>query len=483
MKVCRFPALYAFVFTGITPSLKAQVAGNPDEGFNPDVTASEVFATATQANGRILLGGVFTNVDGQTRNNLARLNPDGSLESTATFNPGSGVNGRVNSIAVQADGKILIAGDFTSVSGEARNRIARLNADGSLESTATFDPGGGPNAFVRSVVLQPGGKILIAGEFTSVDGEPRNRITRLHADGAVESIDTFDTGSGANQVVHSVAVQQDGKLLVWGRFTSWDGQARNRIARLDPDGALESSATFNPGAAADNWVWSMAVQADRKILVGGEFTTVNGQPRLRIARLNANGTLESLAGFNPGTGTNSTIRSMIVQTDGKILIAGLFTNVNSQSSNRIARLHANGTLESTATFNPGAGADSNVSTLAVQADGKILLGGAFTAIDGQPHNFFARLLNDAAVQTLTAPVNTQVQWFRGGSSPEVEQTTFDLSTDGGSVWSPLGPATRIQGGWGRTGLSLPASGHLRARGRTIGGWRPSARRSKLRATS
>jgi len=219
----------------------------------------------------------------------------------------------------------------------------------------------------------------------------------------------------------------------------------------------------------------VALQADGKILLGGYFTSVNGQPRNRIARLHPDGTVESTNTFNPGTGVSGPggggdfrVDSMALQADGKILIAGGFATVNDQPRNNIARLHADGTVESTNTFNPGTGADFIPISVAVQADGKILLGG-FYRVDGQTRPRIARLTDDAATQSLTIPGRARVEWARGGAAPEVEQVTFELSTDGGANWSLLGPGTRIAGGWERTGLSLPARGLIRARGRTAGG--------------
>ncbi len=130
----------------------------------------------------------------------------------------------VYSVAVQADGKILLAGQFTSVGGTARNYIARLNADGSL------DPGFNPNAndIVYSLAVQADGKILLGGMFTTVGGTARNYIARLNADGSLDS----GFNPNASGTVYSVAVQADGKILLGGYFNTVGGTTRNRIARL-----------------------------------------------------------------------------------------------------------------------------------------------------------------------------------------------------------------------------------------------------------
>ena len=445
-------------------------SGVVDFAYTPDVTGTSVHTTAVQPDGKTLLGGSFTAIAGQTRNNIARLDADGTLESTATFNPGTGASFEVTCLAVQPDGKIVLGGGFGSINGQPRNRIGRLNANGTVESTATFDPGTGVSDYVNDLVVLANGKILLGGEFTSVNGQPRAGIARLNANGSVESTATFKPGTGANSFVASVVLQADGKALLGGSFTSINGATRNRIARLNADGTVEDTATFNAGTGADGDIYCVALQSDGRILLGGDFTSVNGQTRTRIARLNADGSLESTATFNPGTGADFALYSIAVQADGKILLGGDFTSVDGQPRTGIARLNTDGSVESTATFNPGTGADGTVSSVALQADGRILLGGSFTSVDGQPHHLLARLFNDAATQTLTIPTNTRVVWLRGGSGPEVGEVTFELSTNGGANWNTLGTGARIAGGWEITGLSLSGFGQIRARGRTTGGY-------------
>ncbi|MGB9473772.1 MAG: delta-60 repeat domain-containing protein, partial [Candidatus Udaeobacter sp.] len=163
-------ALYALVVALLVclPSTsRAQLVDSFDPNANNDVRAF-----AVQADGKILVGGFFTRMGGQTRNRIALLNPDGSLD--ATFDPNA--NFFVEALAMQADGKILVGGLFTSIGGQTRNRIARLNSDGSLD--ASFDPNA--NDFVFAVAVQVDGKILVGGAFQFIGGQPRNRIARLN---------------------------------------------------------------------------------------------------------------------------------------------------------------------------------------------------------------------------------------------------------------------------------------------------------------
>ena len=186
---------------------------------------------------------------------------------------------------------------------------------------------------------------------------------------------------------------------------------------------------------------------------------VNGEPRNRIARLNPDGGLD--LAFNPDT--DGSVYSMALQTDGKILIGGDFTTVGGVARKNIARLHPNGTLDTG--FDPNA--NSSVTSIVVQPDGRILAGGNFTTIAGESINRIARLNNtEAAFQDLTvSPNGSTITWMRGQASPEVWRVTFEHSTDS-STWIALGEGTRINGGWRLTGVSLPfnQNHYIRARG-------------------
>ena len=328
------------------------------DGFDPNANGP-VDVVVVQPNGKILIGGDFSSVLGVARNHVARLNPDGTLDSA--FNPNA--NGTIRSIAVQADGKILAGGDFTTIGGQARNFIARLDATTGLADS--FNPNA--NNGVHSIAVQADGKILAGGFFTSIGGQPRNRIARL--DATTGLADSFNpNASDFGDFVESIAVQADGKILAGGNFIGIGGQLRNFIARLDATTGLADS--FDPNANFP--VLSIAVQADGKILAGGIFNSIGGQTRNRIARLDATTGLAD--SFDPNA--NNNVLSIAVQADGKILAGGPFTSIGGQTRNRIARLDPTTGLADS--FDPNANA--TVNSIAVQADGKILAGGSFTTL-------------------------------------------------------------------------------------------------------
>ena len=206
-----------------------------------------------------------------------------------TFNPGAGATGSVETTSIQSDGKIIIGGNFPSYNGTARNRIARLNTDGTLDTS--FNPGtgadnGGFTNSVRTTSIQSDGKIIIGGTFTSYNGIARNNIARLNTDGTLDA--TFNPGTGADGGggVWTTSIQSDGKIIIGGFFTSYNGIARNRIARLNTDGALDTS--FNPGAGANDNVKTTSIQSDGQLIIGGQFTSYDGIARNYIARINGN---------------------------------------------------------------------------------------------------------------------------------------------------------------------------------------------------
>ena len=322
---------------------------------------------------------------------------DGTPDTAFTVNTGSGFNSSVYSVAVQSDGKIVVGGSFTELNGVTSNRIARLNADGTPDTTFSSKTGSGfGGGVVRALAVQSDGKIVAGGAFTTLNGETRNRIVRFNADGTPDTTFSNNTGSGFNGAeVYSVVVQSDGKIVVGGDFTTLKGQTTNRIARLNVDGTPDTAFTTSTGTGFDTTVTSVAVQADGKIVVGGSFTTLNGQTSNRIARLNVDGTPDAAFSLSTGAGFNSGVNGVAVQPDGKIVVGGSFTTLNGQTSNRIARLNIDGTPDTTFTANTGTGFSNGVLPVALQSDGKIVVGGHFTTLNGQTTNRIARLLGGA----------------------------------------------------------------------------------------
>jgi uncharacterized delta-60 repeat protein len=349
-------------------------AGDVDLSFDPGSGVNgTVTAIAVQPDGKVIIGGGFTTVKGLARPGIARLNTDGSGDSSFSV---AGY-GTVGALALQSDGKVLV-GHYSG--------ITRHHSDGSLDTSFNanlYSEYSVYDVYVSSIAVQPDGKLLVGGNLATVGTEVNYGITRLNADGSMDT--NFNVGSfstyGYDTVILSIAVQSDGKVLVSGYLATANGtNVTSGIARLNSNGSLDNS--FNSGTGANDHVHSVTVQSDGKVLIGGSFTDFNGTPRNSIARLNANGSLDLT--FNPGTGvvpnSYSMVNSLVVQSDGKVLIGGSFITVNGTNRNRMARLNADGSLDNG--FYPGRGLEYPAYSLKVQPDGKVLVNTVRLNMDG-----------------------------------------------------------------------------------------------------
>ncbi|MDO5981504.1 T9SS sorting signal type C domain-containing protein [Flavivirga spongiicola] len=362
--------------------------GNLDTSFNTGTGASnKVLSTAIQSDGKIFIGGDFTSYNGTGVNRIARLNSDGSLDTS--FNIGTGTNGIVKTISSQSDGKVIIGGDFTTYNGTIVNRIARLNNDGSLDTS--FNTGASANGRIDTISLQSDGKLIIGGGFTSYNGTGVNRVARLNSDGSLDT--SFNIGTGANSLVLTTSVQSDGKIIIGGFLTAYNGAVTSRMARLNSDGSLDTS--FNMGIGVNAIVLTTAIQSDGKIIIGGGFTSYNNTGVSKVARLNSNGSLDM--SFNIGTQINDVVNTTAIQSDGKVIIGGRFTAYNGARFNKIARLNSNGSIDMS--FNKVTGSNSIVHSTTVQSDGKIIIGGSFSIYNGTTVNRIARLNSDGSLDT------------------------------------------------------------------------------------
>jgi uncharacterized delta-60 repeat protein len=418
---------------GLTPP-----PGAVDLGFPNGI--SSCWTSCVQPDGKTVIGGGFFSVLGTSRSRIARLNANNTLDFG--FDPGA--NSIVRALAVQPDGKLIVGGDYTQIAGASRSFLARLNVDGSLDSA--FDPG--VTGAVWCVIPQADGRILIAGSFTSVGGTARNRMARLNADGTLDA--GFDPNP--NSDVYVIRSMPDGKIYAGGYFSTIGGLSRIYLARLNADGTGDTS--FN--ANVNSYVIDIAPLADGKVMIGGYFSSAGGASRARLARLNASGTADPA--FTIGTsGTFSYVTSLLPQADGKVVVCGEFNSIGGYARNHIGRVNADGTVD--ANFNPSA-ANSITTSPTLLKNGQIQVQGSFPARSG-----LVRLINDPATESLEVLSTSQIRWLRGGSAPEAHGVSFEISINGGTTWQPLGPGSRISGGWELHGLPLPASGQIRARAR------------------
>ncbi len=402
-------------------------AGSLDPAYNPDnnpLTSppqmgnpganGAVYGIALQPDGKAVLVGSFSVVNVVARNHIARMNTDGSLDTT--YDPGTGANGLVTCVDVGPDGKAVIGGAFTSINGQQRYRIARLNADGALDTS--FNTGGGADGIVWSVDVLNSGKVLIAGAFRTVNGFPRNFVARLNSDGSVD--ETFDPGSGPDAYVNAVIGTPGGEVWIGGAFTSVAGNLLPHVARLDSSGVVQPA--YVPGSGFDGEVFALELQLNGQLLVGGNFRQFNEVPRRCLARVNPDGSLD--AGFDPGNGADDVIYEIAyvaaavpvdegLGTD-RIYVAGQFQQFNQTRRVALARLYSNGTVDTSfldtaynqfaGLCNPNATDPRNyLFSVVAQPDGDVLIGGGFARVGGGRLNPSVQtFVNDTIAQTRAA---------------------------------------------------------------------------------
>ena len=200
---------------------------------------------------------------------------------SSAFGAGEGVNGEVLAVAIQSDGKIIIGGRFSAVNGIARSNLARLNADGTLDRT--FAEPQGVNGQVSAVAIQPSGGIIVGGTFTQAGQTEALNLARYTSSGEVDGTFGGEGGDpGANGSVYALAVQPDGKIVVGGNFSEVFGQPRRSIARLNADGTPDAPVTAEN--ALSGAVRAAAAGSDASFVAGGQFTLLNQNARnvLRI---------------------------------------------------------------------------------------------------------------------------------------------------------------------------------------------------------
>lgn len=460
--------LLAFSLT-LTNQANGQTPGQIDLTFNPHYDGctkynlnqpSTVYNVDNNGSGKVYLSGEFYFYNGTASKNIARVNTDGTYDNT--FNVGTGLDSIARSSALQSDGKILLGGAFSSYNGTSANRIIRINTNGSIDAVFNTNIGTGPNGYIRSVSLQTDGKILLAGNFTTFNGISANNVVRLNTDGTIDN--TFNVGAGTDDFVRVVTEQSDGKILVGGNFLNFAGAPASRIVRLNANGTKDLS--FVPPSGFDNAVTTIAVQASGKILVGGMFVTVNGVAKNRMARLNADGTNDN--SFSIGNGFGDNVWKIVIDSDDKLLVCGEFGSYNDSTYSVAMRMLPNGggdptfysTLENFDNnyftvkgafsiadgynsgyivggnfgkyinpngntsldkvryavcglkndgafdeyFNYHTDADETIYSSALQQDGKVIIAGKFTQFDGDTTKIgLARLNADGTLDTLFQP--------------------------------------------------------------------------------
>ncbi len=362
--------------------------GNPDGQFLPSISnggfIGSVKAMAVQTDGKVIIGGVFSMVNGVACNNLARLNADGSLDSS--FAIGTGPNGAVKGLALDNAGNILVVGAFTSINGVTRKAAARLTPSGAVDTTFNFNLTTDSSLQANVILVRPNGKILIGGYHleTAVSSTP-SFLIQLNASGTLDS--TFNAVGSSSSETNTLALQPDGFVLVGGSLARTGSTDPFCLARLDLTGAFDP--TFQIGIESSR-VYSIALQSDGKIVAAGDFSSVFGQSVKFLTRLNADGTLDS-SFSNTSSDNTSIIQAVAVQKNGKIVFGRSFDT---------KRLDANGAPDPS--YVTSSKPDWAISTIVITPDEKIWTMGGNSTVNG---------LSTMGIAWLHGDVSTLQGWY------------------------------------------------------------------------
>lgn len=383
--------------------------GARDTSYGTYVHVGYIAATSVQSDGKLLLGDIT--LTAEMSNTFRRVNPNGTLDTT--FNPGGlGFQnmspGKVGGTAVQQNNKILIGGRFDVVNNTLRKGIARLNTDGTLDDSFQISMTE-PNRFVfmnevTYLILQSDGKVIVSGVFEYiVNGDSKRDFVRLDPNGRIDP--TFNLGvsiingndfmgSGINKAI----LMSDGKILVGtSRYSTTEPSVP---VRLNADGSRDNSfnSTFH-SEAINIHIHDLFIQPDGKIIIGGKYNSFNYNKSF-VARLNHDGSVDS--SFRMEEEDEKTVGSVARLADGKVLVA----ISQEEESGEVVRLTADGNPDPT--FNAGAGANGKINALLILPSGKILAGGKFTQFNNQPRQNLALLNADGSLDATLVNINQEL---------------------------------------------------------------------------
>ncbi|HEY0046461.1 MAG TPA: T9SS type A sorting domain-containing protein, partial [Flavobacterium sp.] len=391
---------FAFLLIGMTAFAQNQIPGRLDLTFQTGTGFEDMMdAVVVQPDGKIIVAGQGDTYQGVPFGRIIRLNADGTHDTSFTA-PELLIYENYNELALQPDGKILAISRYTIDvnSTDLYTHFKRMNSDGSLDTT--FNEGGTgvvetTTSRITEMVVQPDGKIIIAGQFQQYNGVNSKHIARLNADGTLDT--TFSVGTGFNASVYALCLQPDGKVIVSGNFTSYNGAMANQFVRLNADGTKDTSFIPTSVLGASR----IGVQSNGNIVITGGFSAVSGVARNRVAILNPNGTLVTEFGAPPGptSASNDQILNFAIQPDDKIIITGWFTKWGGVTKRHIIRLSPNGFPDNT--FDPFTGPNYMVWDIEAYPGDRYVIVGGFSEYDAQDNVSIARINGLANIQPPT----------------------------------------------------------------------------------
>lgn len=332
-------AFFDFNGTPLGRFARLNADGSIDNGFSAGAFSSgdprDVIALPDDG---AIVTGQFRNYAGTSARRIVRLNSDGSINGTFVY--GSGFDATVYNVDLYDASTLVLIGNFSDYNGTPSPKVAKIDlATGAADATFSANAGTGFDSYPFALAHQADGKLIVGGAFTDYNGTARNRIVRLNVDGSVDT--SFDPGTGFDSNVDVVAVQPDGKIVAVGAFSVFDGSPAGRIVRLNADGSRDSSFTTGSGFDAEaGGFGSLQLLADGRIMVGGAFTTYDGASVSQLVRLEADGTLDATFDVGAGFNVSAAVNAIEVQGDGNVVAVGDFTTYRTSPVGRIVRIEA-----------------------------------------------------------------------------------------------------------------------------------------------
>ncbi len=345
---------------------------NLGQGFNQEYSL-EANALVSFDDGSFSVSGWFDDLNHVSASNMAMLTNSGS--PVWLYKYGSGLfNFRATTIHVDANQKMFVGGDFEQYNGSYRHNITKLDELGHIDFS--FKPGTGFNGNVTDIVTQPDGKVVVCGQFSSYNGTNVKNIVRLNANGTIDNSFNAGTGfTGYSANVLALGIQSDGKIIVAGDFGTYNNTSVARIVRLLPNGSLDG--TFTPLAGPNDFVLDLIVKPNDEILICGKFGTYAGTLRARVALLTSNGLLNNF--FVPASAyAHYDVRAMAIQNDGKIVVGGDFYSYTDNAARRLGRLNPDGSAD--LTFEAAPGIYNFPEALGISQNGRIVVGSSSISI-------------------------------------------------------------------------------------------------------
>ena len=404
--VTAVATLTATALLGVTPAgAAAATDGTPDTSFTAASGTGfdgSVNGLVVQSTAKIIAWGSFTQLNSAAVSGIARLTSAGAPDTAFTTALGTGFNNVIFAAAVHSNpaatatlDKVLVGGSFTTLNTVTVNRLARLNADGTPDTAFNTALGAGFNDAVRAILIQADGKIVVGGSFTQYQSTAVPYLARLNADGTLDTTFNTNLGTGPNAAVSELALQADGSILIGGSLTSLNSVAVGRLARLLSNGTPDAAFNTALGTGLDNEPYVITVQKDGKILVGGTFANFNGAAAAaQVLRLTSAGARDTAFDTPFGTGTNGAVWDVREQYDGEIVVAGSFSTINAVASRNVVRLNTNLSWDTGFATNQGTGFNDEVYALAFQSGGALVVGGYFDKLNEAAAGHVGRLLNN-----------------------------------------------------------------------------------------